>query len=93
MAACVAFLGEASDVTIIGEFLRGLKSIKPHAAFSGNSFTSIYTPAFGQLDPLLCDGSHTRSGTMCRSEQQHVYLVRGIGTRLVPEADHRSRRL
>jgi hypothetical protein len=41
MAACVAFLGEASDVTIIGEFLRGLKSIKPHAAFSGNSFTSI----------------------------------------------------
>jgi hypothetical protein len=84
MAACVAFLGEASDVYLIGEFLCGLKSIKPHAAFFGNSFSSINTPASRHLDPLLCDGSHTGPRMMCGTEEQHVHFVRGIGTGLVP---------
>jgi len=84
MAAWVAFLGEASDVYLIGEILCGLKSIKSHTALSGNSFTSLNTPAFGLLDPLPCDGPHNGPGTMCGTEEQHVHFVRGIGTGLVP---------
>ena len=93
MAAWVAFLGEASDVYFIGEILCGLKPIKPHAAFCGSSFISLNTLASGLLDPLLCDRSHTGPGTMRGTEEQHIDLIRRIGTRLVPDPDHRPGRL